>query len=34
MVFLDALWPDVDRRDLWHAVELYAARDRRYGGAK
>jgi undecaprenyl diphosphate synthase len=33
MVFLDALWPDVDRRDLWRAVEIYAARDRRYGGA-
>jgi undecaprenyl diphosphate synthase len=34
MVFLDTLWPDVDRRDLWRAVEIYAARDRRYGGAK
>jgi len=33
MVFLDALWPDFDRRHLWHAIELYAARDRRYGGA-
>ena len=33
MVFLDRLWPDFDRRDLWHAIELYAARDRRYGGA-
>ena len=33
MVFLDVLWPDVDRRDLWRAVELYASRDRRYGGA-
>ena len=33
MVFLDRLWPDFDRRDLWHAVELYASRDRRYGGA-
>ena len=22
-----------DRRDLWHAIELYADRDRRYGGA-
>jgi undecaprenyl pyrophosphate synthase len=27
------LWPDFDRRDLWRAVEVYAARDRRYGGA-
>ena len=33
MVFLDRLWPDFDRRDLWHAIELYAQRDRRYGGA-
>ena len=33
MVFLDRLWPDFDRRDLWHAMELYAQRDRRYGGA-
>jgi undecaprenyl diphosphate synthase len=33
MVFLDRLWPDFDRRDLWRAIELYAARDRRYGGA-
>jgi trans,polycis-polyprenyl diphosphate synthase len=33
MIFLDTLWPDFDRRDLWRAVEVYAARDRRYGGA-
>ncbi len=33
MVFLDTLWPDFDRRDLWEACEIYAARDRRYGGA-
>ena len=33
MVFLDTLWPDVDRRDLWQACEIYARRDRRYGGA-
>jgi len=33
MVFLDTLWPDVDRRHLWRAVEIYASRDRRYGGA-
>ena len=31
--FLDVLWPDVDRRDLWRAAEIYASRDRRYGGA-
>ncbi len=33
LVFLDALWPDVDRRHLWAAIETYARRDRRYGGA-
>ena len=33
MVFLDRLWPDFDRRDLWRAIEQYAQRDRRYGGA-
>jgi len=33
MVFLDTLWPDFDRRDLWRACEIYADRDRRYGGA-
>jgi undecaprenyl diphosphate synthase len=33
LVFLDTLWPDVDRRHLWWAVEQYASRDRRYGGA-
>lgn len=32
-VFLDRLWPDFDRRDLWRAIELYASRDRRFGGA-
>lgn len=33
LVFLDRLWPDFDRRDLWQAIQLYAQRDRRYGGA-
>ena len=33
MVFLDTLWPDFDRRDLWRAIEIYAERSRRYGGA-
>jgi undecaprenyl diphosphate synthase len=33
MVFLDTLWPDFTREDLWHAVELYARRTRRFGGA-
>jgi undecaprenyl diphosphate synthase len=34
MVFLDVLWPDVDRRHLWQAIETYARRERRYGGAE
>ncbi len=33
MVFLDTLWPDFTRKDLWQAVELYASRTRRFGGA-
>ena len=33
LVFLDTLWPDFDRRHLWYACELYAQRDRRFGGA-
>ncbi len=33
-VFLDTLFPDFDRRHLWHACEIYASRDRRYGGAE
>ncbi|GII81173.1 isoprenyl transferase [Sphaerisporangium rufum] len=33
MVFLNRLWPDFDRRDLWQACEVFAKRDRRYGGA-
>lgn len=33
MVFMDVLWPDVDRRVLWRAVEEYALRDRRFGKA-
>jgi len=33
MVFLPEHWPDVDRRHLWRAIEQYAQRDRRYGGA-
>ena len=32
-VFLDQLWPDFDRRDLWRARQISASRDRRYGGA-
>ncbi len=33
MIFIPELWPDVDRRHLWRAIEQYAGRDRRYGGA-
>ncbi len=33
MVFQDTLWPDYDRRHLWEAIQIYAERDRRYGGA-
>ncbi len=33
LVFLDTLWPDFDRRHLWRAIESYAGRDRRFGGA-
>lgn len=33
MVFLDTLWPDFSRRDLWHAIELFTTRHRRFGGA-
>ena len=33
LVFLDALWPEVDRRHLWQAVECYAGRSRRWGSA-
>ncbi|RDV44830.1 isoprenyl transferase [Leifsonia sp. ku-ls] len=33
MVFLDTLWPDFSRTDLWEAVTLYQQRNRRFGGA-
>ena len=33
LVFSDVLWPDVDRRDLWRAIEEYAQRNRRFGSA-
>jgi undecaprenyl diphosphate synthase len=33
MIFLDRLWPDFDRRDLWRAIEMYAQRERRFGSA-
>ena len=33
MVFMDVLWPDVDRTTLWKAIEIYAERERRFGKA-
>ncbi|QIM16539.1 isoprenyl transferase [Leucobacter insecticola] len=33
MVFLDTLWPDFGRADLWRAIQMFHARDRRFGGA-
>ena len=33
MVFMDVLWPDVDRRVLWRAIEEYSLRQRRFGTA-
>jgi len=34
MVFDDVLWPDVDRRHFWKAIEEYARRNRRFGAAE
>lgn len=33
MVFLDTLWPDMTRLQLWEAIEEYQRRSRRFGGA-
>ncbi|MEV8338899.1 isoprenyl transferase [Leucobacter sp. NPDC077196] len=33
MVFLDTLWPDFGRQQLWKAIGMYHDRDRRFGGA-
>ena len=33
MVFQDTLWPDYRRTHLWDAIQQYADRDRRFGGA-
>lgn len=33
MVFLNQLWPDFTRVDLWEAIEQYLNRERRFGGA-
>ena len=32
-VTLDTLWPDFDRRHFWYGCEIFAQRDRRFGGA-
>ncbi len=32
LVFLDTLFPDFDRRHIWQACEIYATRERRFGG--
>jgi undecaprenyl diphosphate synthase len=32
-VFLDVLWPDFSRKDLWEAIQQYSKRNRRFGGA-
>ena len=33
LVFMDVLWPDVTRKTLWDAIEIYAGRERRFGKA-
>lgn len=33
MVFLDTLWPDMTRVELWRAITEYQGRTRRFGGA-
>jgi undecaprenyl diphosphate synthase len=33
LVFMDVLWPDVNRETLWKAIEIYSNRDRRFGKA-
>jgi undecaprenyl diphosphate synthase len=32
LVFMPCYWPDFDRRKLAEAIEIYSARDRRFGG--
>src|SRR5688572_28631890 len=34
LYFTPVLWPDFDKADLAHAVQSFAARDRRYGGVR
>ncbi len=31
-VFLDVLWPDFTKKNLEYAIDVYAGRDRRFGG--
>jgi undecaprenyl pyrophosphate synthase len=31
---MDVLWPDMTPDLLWKAIEIYSARDRRFGGAE
>ena len=33
MVFVDTLWPDMNREILWEAIDEYSRRTRRFGGA-
>lgn len=33
MVFLDTLWPDFSRADLWSGIAEFHSRERRFGGA-
>ena len=33
-VFLDTLWPDFDRTDLWNAISHFGSRSRRFGAAE
>jgi undecaprenyl diphosphate synthase len=32
-VFLDTLWPDFNRTDLWQAIKHFGDRSRRFGAA-
>ena len=34
LVFSDCLWPDFDEKELERAFQVYASRDRRFGGVK
>jgi undecaprenyl diphosphate synthase len=31
LVFVDVMWPDFRRQQLYDAIETYATRERRYG---